>query len=69
MSEQTAVQPCAKVIPFPRRNFHGAAIINDDGTETPITEEMVNQAVDQAIDQLINYLPNWLHPLSAPANS
>lgn len=65
MSEQEAKQPNAKVIPFPRRNFNGAAIIEDDGTETPITEAMV----DEAIDRLINYLPNWLHPLSAPANS
>ncbi|MCV6614136.1 MAG: hypothetical protein OIF35_04095 [Cellvibrionaceae bacterium] len=54
----------AKILPFPRRNFHGAAIIAEDGTETPITEAMV----EEAIDKLIHYLPSWLHPLSTPAN-
>lgn len=27
-----------------RANFYGAALIEDDGTETPITEEMIAQA-------------------------
>lgn len=65
MSKPEATPPTAQVISFPRRNFHGAAIIEDDGTETAITEAMV----DEAIDRLVNYLPNWLHPLSAPMNS
>lgn len=65
MSKPEATTPNAKVIAFPRRNFHGAAIINDDGTEIAITEAMV----DEAIDRLVNCLPNWLHPLCAPVNS
>lgn len=65
MNKQTLILAnTAEIIEFPRRNFHGAALVEADGTETPITECMV----DEAIDSLINYLPNWLHPLSAPAN-
>lgn len=26
-------------------DFHGAAVINDDGEEVPITEEMVDEAL------------------------
>ncbi len=28
-------------------DFHGAAIINPDGSETPITDEMINKACDE----------------------
>jgi hypothetical protein len=28
-------------------DFHGAAILNEDGTETPITEDMVRDACEK----------------------
>ena len=31
---------------YPGRDFHGAAIIADDGTEVPITESMVSGALE-----------------------
>ncbi len=30
-----------------RTNFYGAAVIEDDGTETPITEEMIARACQE----------------------
>lgn len=60
MDNNSTAEQSADVIHFPVRNFHGAAIIDENGIETPITETMV----DDAIDQLINYLPSWLNPLS-----
>lgn len=54
----------AEFINFPARNFHGAAIIDTNGKEMPITELMVNQA----LDALVNYLPHCTHPLSTLLN-
>lgn len=28
-------------------DFHGAAILNEDGTETPITEDMIQDACEK----------------------
>jgi hypothetical protein len=50
----------ANVIQFRARNFHGAAIIDENGKEIPITEKMINEAISQMID----YLPHWTNPLS-----
>ncbi len=30
-----------------KADFHGAAILNEDGTETPITEDMVQDACEK----------------------
>ncbi len=49
----------SNIVHFRIRDFHGAAIIDECGKETPITEKMVNEA----IETLINHLPNWQHPL------
>ena len=32
-------------------DFHGAAILNEDGTETPITEDMVQDACEKLNDE------------------
>jgi len=64
MQQQDKQNISAEVINFPARNFHGAAIIDINGEETPITELMVNQA----LDSLVNCLPNYTHPLSSPLN-
>ena len=31
-------------------DFHGAALIDDDGNETPITEDMVQEACTNIVD-------------------
>ncbi|MDA9566030.1 hypothetical protein N9R55_03045 [Porticoccaceae bacterium] len=37
-------------LPFEQPNFNGAAIINEQGKEIPITEEMVQTACDELED-------------------
>ncbi len=42
-------------------NFHGAAIVNSDGREVPITSDMVDQALQQARDFLCPTQTIWSH--------
>lgn len=60
MGNKQITEKSANVIQFRTRNFHGAAIIDEHGKETPITEKMINEA----IEGLVDHLPNWKNPLS-----
>ncbi len=41
-------------------DFHGAAIVNPDGSETPITEAMIKRACDE-IERSIQREPTRAH--------
>lgn len=50
--------------PAPQRNYNGAAIINDNGQEIAITDEMIESLLNQMIEMADNTTSSFETPSS-----